>query len=103
METEITLFLVFNLFIMSMTLSLLLTGQNVLTPAWYWVLKLWFSVSLYISFNAATTAFEKGFTEHLGAAIINLALVGFLCNFKGPIYIWKFSGYLIDIKIKFSF
>ena len=37
---------------------------------------------LYISFDAAVTAFESILTEHLAAAIITLALVGFLCNLR---------------------
>ena len=37
---------------------------------------IWF----YINFNAAVTALESGFSEHLVGEIINLALVEFLCN-----------------------
>ena len=59
---------------------MILTGQNVLTPELYWILKLYFSIGLYISFNAAVTAFESGFTKHSGVEFKNLALVGFLCN-----------------------
>ena len=31
------------------------------------------------SFNASVTAFESGFTENLGAAIMNFALIEILC------------------------
>ena len=40
------------------------------------ILKLQYLIWLRNSFSAAETAFESGFTENLGVAIINLALVG---------------------------
>ena len=48
------------------------------------------------------TAFESGYTEHLGAAITNFALVNvaFLCNLDVQCI---FFIYLIDFMIKFIF
>ena len=34
----------------------------------------------YISSNTAITAFESGFIKHIGATVINLALVRFFCH-----------------------
>ena len=41
------------------------------------ILKLQYLILLCNSFSAAETAFQSVVTENLGAAIINLALVGF--------------------------
>lgn len=79
-----------------------LLGQNILTPEQYWVSKLKCSIWLSINFNAALTSFESDFTEHLGgAAIKNIAVVGFLCSLGVQYVLVNFFVYVNDFKNKF--
>ena len=51
----------------------------------------------YNSFNAPVTALEKSLTEQTGAAIMNLAWVGFLRNLGVQYILGSFAVYVSDL------
>ena len=67
------------------------------------ILKLQYLIWLRNSFSAAGTGFESGFTENLGAAIINLALVGLLGNLGVQQIFGSFSFISVTSRLNLSF
>ena len=57
----------------------------------------------YYSFNAAAIAFKSRFTYYFGATIINLALVGFLCNLGVQYIIRDFLSIQMISRLTFVF
>ena len=60
-------------------------------------------MAIMFVYNSDITAFESGFTDHLGAAIENLALVGFACSLGVQYTLGSFFIYVSDFEIKFIF
>ena len=78
-ETKVALLCLLSPFIASITRFLFCTTQNMLTPVKNLHLSLYVCICLKNKRKIYVIVLAKGFIEDLGEAIMNLALIGFLC------------------------